>query len=211
MTHEVYEWLRALAADPWLCAAALAVATLALEDAVTVAAGLLAAEGLVSAPVALAGLWIGIIGGDLWLYGLGALASRRPWARRLVGEANIARGRGFLDRNLVVTLVSARSIPGMRLPTYAASGFVGVSLARFTLIACVAVAIWTTAFFYVVRGFGVVAGRLLGSWSWAVGALLLLVAMVVPRVLARRARGSVAEPSASEGLAPGLGGGRELR
>ncbi|MCB9749570.1 MAG: VTT domain-containing protein [Myxococcales bacterium] len=183
MPDALLEWLSNYAADPVLGALALALATLILEDAATVAGALLAAEGVIAPGAALLGLYVGIVAGDLGLYGLGRLAASYAWARRLVGEDNIEKGRAYLDRTLWVTLFSARSIPGMRLPTYTASGFLRVAFHRFALIAIVAAALWTTVFFVVVLRLGEAAAARLSGWSWVFGLALISVVLVLPRVI----------------------------
>ncbi len=197
MPDALLEWLQAYAGDPLLGGLALALATLALEDAATVAGALLAAEGVIPWSGALLGLYLGIVVGDLGLYGLGHLAARYAWARRMVGEDNIAKGREHLERTLWVTLFSARSLPGMRLPTYTASGFLGIAFHRFALIAIVAAALWTTVFFFVVMRLGITASHLLRDWSWVVGAALILLIIVLPRALRRRPRAAEAADSRS--------------
>ncbi len=179
-------WLRMLAANPFLVFMAIVAATFILEDAATVGAGLLAAEGLIHPGLGLAALYTGIVGGDLALYGLGRAAASRDWLRRRIGEEQLARGRRWLDRRLILTLFGARSVPGLRLPTYTASGFFRISFVRFAAIAIVAAAVWTTAFFGLVYGFGQAAASVLGHWSWAVGVVLLALAIILPRFISPR-------------------------
>ncbi len=184
------EWFRQMAENPVFLFLAIIAATFILEDAATVGAGVMAAEGLVHPGVALSALYVGIICGDLGLYGLGYVAAGRAWLRRKIGLKRLRQGRKWLDQRLILTLFGARSVPGLRLPTYTASGFFRVSFVRFALIAIVAAAVWTTVFFGLVYSSGQAAVEYLGNWSWIVGLTLLAAAVVLPRLIAKRVAGS---------------------
>lgn len=193
----VLSWFRMAAENPFFLFMAIIAATFILEDAATVGAGILAAEGAVNPAVALSALYVGIICGDLGLYGLGYLAAGRSWLRRRIGLKRLREGRRFLDRRLTLTLFGARSIPGLRFPTYTASGFFRVSFVKFALVAIVAAALWTTVFFGLVYGFGQGAVAVLGEWSWVVGLSLIAAALILPRLVARQVGGGQSNGAAS--------------
>ena len=171
--------------------------TFILEDAATVAAALLASEGVIPHSGALVALYLGILIGDMGLYGLGALAARWPRARRFVSEHRIMRGKAFLEGSLFVTLFGARCVPGMRLPTYTASGFLGIPFPRFALYAAILAAGWATALYSIIAILGETVLSELGPWRWAVAALVIAGAIALPRLtekIARRMGASSAPP-----------------
>lgn len=182
---EASDALLALGSNPWAIALAIVVATFVLEDAAIVGAALLAVSNEIAAPLALGALVIGIFAGDIGLYGIGAAARRQSWARRYVGEARMARGREWLSRRLVPALIGARFLPGFRLPTYAASGFLRVPFATFAATTAAASLVWSTAIFTLVMMFGAVALELFGPWKWPAGGALLLLVFVTPTLLER--------------------------
>lgn len=177
------EGLFALGTNPLAIAAAIVAATFVLEDAATVGAALLSATGAISMPLAIGALVFGIFAGDLGLYGLGRAARTQAWARTRIGEARIAQGRRWLDNRLVAALLAARFIPGTRLPTYAASGFLGVSFARFAAVTAGAGAVWTGVIFAVVMSFGAATLAALGPWKWLIGAALVGILLFLPRIM----------------------------
>ena len=163
---------------------AITIGTLILEDAATVTAALLASEGVLPHGAALLSLYVGILVGDLGLYAIGAAAARWPSARRWVSEHRIMRGREFLEGSLFVTLFGARCIPGMRLPTYTAAGFVGIPFPRFALYAGGLAAGWSTGLYTLIAILGETVLNELGPWRWGVAALVIVLAIVLPRLTA---------------------------
>ena len=171
---------------PMLLAALIVLATFIVEDAATIAAALLAAQGYIDPVLGLTALYIGIVVGDLLLYGIGRYASGHPRAVRWAGEKRIKRGRDWMHDRLAPALIGARFLPGMRLPTYIASGFLKVSFFRFAMIAIAATAAWTGVFFLLIFRYGSYVIDFFGEWAWVIGVVLLLNVIFLPRRLAKR-------------------------
>jgi membrane protein DedA with SNARE-associated domain len=172
------QWLLALGANPYAIAVAILLATFILEDAATAAAALLTADGAIPAPLALMALYIGIFFGDLGLYGLGSMARTGARALKWIGPGRIAKGRNWLNQRLTLALITARFVPGLRLPVYAASGYLRVSFLHFAAIAAAAAAIWTPLLFFAILWFGAGIVAALGPWKY-LGVLGLVLALIV--------------------------------
>jgi membrane protein DedA with SNARE-associated domain len=181
----LYQALLAHAGSPSVIALGILAATFVLEDVASVAAALLAAAGVIAPGLALAALFAGIVLGDLGLYGLGRLATRNPFARRILRRQGLIQARGWMDSRLFASVFGARFVPGARLPTYTASGFLGLSFLRFALAAVIASVIWTSGLFAVIYSFGALVWQELGPWRWAAAAALLSCAIVLPRLWVR--------------------------
>ena len=190
--------LLSLGSNPWAIAFAIVAATFILEDVATIAAALLAADDMIPPAAALGALFAGIFAGDLGLYGLGAAARTREWVRRLIGERRMVKGRSWLKRRYVGALVGARFMPGFRLPTYAASGFLGLPFWPFAGVAAGAGLVWTTLVFSLVFFFGGMIVEQLGVWRWALGALLLALVLAGP-ALAENLVSRTAEKDSNHG------------
>jgi membrane protein DedA with SNARE-associated domain len=174
-----------LGSNPVAIALLIFATTFILEDLATVGAALLAAEGTISPSFALSALMAGIFLGDLALYGIGAAARTQSWARRFIGEERMARGRTWLERRYVPSLVAARFVPGLRLPTFAASGFLHLPFLHFFIVAAVAGFVWTTGVFALLLSFGTMALDQLGNWRWIIALLLVLIALIGPKLVER--------------------------
>ena len=130
-------------ATPMVIAVALALTTLLVED-VAIAAGVaLATQGALSWGLSLLAVGGGIAAGDFGLYGLGLAATRVPWLRRRFIGARTEVAREHIVRRLGSAVLLARVVPGLRLLTYTACGFVQVSLLHFSVWVVLAVTLWT--------------------------------------------------------------------
>ena len=103
------------------------------------------ADGSLSGPLALASLYVGIVLGDLGLYGLGWLAARFPPVARFIPPHRKEVVRAWLDGRVFKVVLISRFLPGLRLPTYTTCGFVGADLQQFALAVVIATICWTIA------------------------------------------------------------------
>lgn len=182
-------------ASPWVIALALALTTLLLED-VAIAAGVaLAAQGTISWELSLLAVGAGIAAGDMGLYAAGRGARRVGWLhRRFVGNRTLA-AREHLVRRLPSAVLLARVIPGLRLLTYTACGFVRIPWAPFLAWVVLAVAVWTVGLYALSAAIGQALVRHLGLPApLAVALPVIVLALWVPvvRGLRQRARTAIA-------------------
>ena len=191
MDQMLSSWLALAGHGPFLQAVLIVLGTFVLEDAATVLAAMDVQVGSVDLGLGLAALYVGIVLGDVGLYGLGWLAARAPWARRWAPPERMRVGRDWLHTNLIRTVFISRFLPGARLPTYTACGFLGASLGRFTLTAILATLIWTSLLFGVSLHVGRLLVDYLGAWRWVGMGGFALTIVLIGR-LATRLRGSAA-------------------
>lgn len=170
-------WQGALAglAAPGSIALALALGTLLLEDLAIAAGVALATQGLISWELSLLAVGGGIALGDLALYALGRAAHRLPVLRRRPAHALSHRLRELLTHRLPAAVLLARVVPGLRLPTYTACGFLRVPPAPFAVWVLASVAVWTLALY----ALGVALGTTLAGPLGLPPALAVAVPIVV--------------------------------
>lgn len=190
--HALTAWFEgALAgmADPAVVALVLALTTLLLEDLAIAAGVALATQGVLSWGLSLGAVGGGIALGDIGLYGLGLAATRVPWLqRRYVGERT-RWARAQLVSRLPSAVLIARVVPGLRLVTYTACGFMRVPLAPFTGWVIVAVTLWTAGLYGLSVAIGGALAQHLGlPPPVAVALPILLLAAAVPLFRATRQR-----------------------
>ncbi len=175
-------------AHPAFQAFAIIFATFILEDAATVLAGMQAADGSLSIPVALGALYVGIVAGDLGLYGLGRLAAHIPRVRRWLPPQRTETVRAWLSGRVFRVVLISRFLPGVRLPTYTTCGFLGANLRRFTAATMVATLFWTSGLFALSMRAGQFLMDHFGVWRWAGAACLVVFMVIAGRLAARQSR-----------------------
>lgn len=174
--------LIAQATNPLALLAIIIGATLVLEDAATVAVGLAASHGFLPLELALAGLVVGTIAGDLALHLIGRSGGSSPYGRRLRTDPRVVAAEAWLSRRQVTALATARFVPGLRLPIYAASGFLKLPLGRTALVMTLMTLVWTPALFLLSHQ---AAGIDVGPAGWALAALLMAATFVAPTLIKR--------------------------
>ena len=169
----VAEWI------PLAKVAGFFLATFVLEDVAAVGAGLLLATGGISWPTAFAACFLGIWMGDAGLYALARYGGRGWFERSSLRRftAKVAESERWFSERGTPILIFSRLVPGARLPTYLAAGFLRVPLPRFLLITGVASCVWTLAILFLAQTFGERLTNWLGTYKHA--GLLLLGAGVV--------------------------------
>lgn len=184
--------------NPTLQCVTLALMTFVQEDIPTLAGSLLAARGAMSWLPAFAGCFLGIWMGDALLYalarGIGRPLLERAWFRRWINAEAVARSESWFAQRGIWLLVTSRLVPGTRLPTYLAAGFLRLPFGRFLLVTGLAVASWTAGIFLLAHWIG----RRLAGWmtGWtsnglsvvAVAVVLLVCWRIIPRFFRRESR-----------------------
>ncbi|MBQ0929338.1 DedA family protein [Ideonella alba] len=176
-------------ATPAVIAGVLALTTLLLEDLAIAAGVALATQGAISWALSFSAVALGIALGDLGLYALGLGARRLPaLRRRLVGErADWARRQ--IEQRLLTAVLLARVIPGLRLATYTACGFLRVPFVPFTAWVLLAVTLWTLGLYALSAALGQALAQQLGLPApIAVALPILVLALAVPLVRSVRQR-----------------------
>jgi membrane protein DedA with SNARE-associated domain len=182
-------------AAPAVIALALALTTLLLEDLAIAAGVALATQGVISWELSLVAVGGGIALGDLGLYAMGLGATRVPWLRkRYVGDKS-TWAREQIVRRLPSAVLLARVVPGLRLATYTACGFVRVPIVPFSAWVMLAVTLWTVGLY----GLSAVIGQALAKHlglppPLAVAIPILVLAAAVPLVRHVRIRFTTARP-----------------
>jgi membrane protein DedA with SNARE-associated domain len=148
--QNVAEWM------PIWKGAGFFLATFVLEDLAAIGAGLLLATGAISWPLAFASCFLGIWLGDAGLYALARFGGRRWFERSSLKKfsGKVARSeRWFVARGSLI-LIFSRCIPGARLPTYLAAGFLRLPLPRFLFVTGAAAFVWTLIILWLAQTVG---------------------------------------------------------
>lgn len=190
--HAAVDWVQQVLAgmgSPAVIALVLALTTLLVEDLAIAAGVALATQGAIGWGLSLAAVGGGIALGDLGLYALGLGATRVPWLRRRYIGPKSDWARGQIRQRLASAVLLARVIPGLRLATYTACGFVRVPFLPFVAWVLLAVASWTVGLYALSAAIGQALAHHLGvPPAMAVALPIVLLAVAVPVVRLARQR-----------------------
>lgn len=179
----------------WLLYGGLLLAPFVQEDAAVVAAatlsGMSGANGVMSYCAVLLGLTLS----DVWKYWAGRLARTNAWAKKLADKPGVAAARDSVINRLGITLLTARFVPGTRIPLYLASGFFNAPFLKFFAYMFSSAVLYVSLVFGLFHVLGAVAGEQVKNYLPLIG--LTLIAGLVLTLLVRRLRkGKTAPPDA---------------
>ncbi len=145
-------------------AVGIVLLTFVSEDFACIGAALLFGMGGLSWWVAWTSAFAGIWLGDALLYGFargaGVRLRRWNWARRWLDSPRIRESEAWFRERGLAMLWLCRAIPGTRLPTYLAAGFVRLPVLPFLAVTGAAALLWTMAIFLAVS----LVGAAVGDW-----------------------------------------------
>ena len=98
------------------------------EDAAILAAAFSTVEHHLPVWMAFISVYLGIVTGDLLIYGLGRLARKSKWLSSKIIGPKVERVRLWLESHLVRVLILCRITPGILFPTFVASAGSGFLL-----------------------------------------------------------------------------------
>jgi len=185
-------------------AAALYLGTFIHEDVAILAGSFAVVEWGIPPAFALLPLFFGIVTGDVLLYGLGGVARRSSFLRRLLIHGRIPRLRDWLDRNLIMTMTICRLVPGTVFPVFVACGWFGLSFRRFFMTTFVSSFIYAAIMLSLATMLGeaIIVG--IGEMGWAMFAAGLVAATLfgVFRPVWRALPGLIGLPLPEDGAPP---------
>jgi membrane protein DedA with SNARE-associated domain len=173
---------------PFCKGAGFFLATFVLEDVAAIGAGLLLATGSISWPAAFAACFLGIWLGDAGLYALARFGGRKWFERSPFRKfsAKVERSEKWFGERGAAILIFSRVVPGARLPTYLAAGFLRVPAGRFLFVTGSAAFVWTFMVLFLAQKFGAQIEHWLkvyqsGAWRLVAAGLILLVTLQLLR------------------------------
>lgn len=181
MSHFLLHLIGGAGGDTTLLALAIILCAFVFEDLTTVIVGVLAADGIISIPLALVSLYIGIASGDMMLYSLGVLARTHPRLAHYIDHDFTAPFRLWLEKRYVLVIFSGHFVPGLRFTSYVASGFFRYPLSRFIRPAIAGGLLLGTALFFVSYWFGSLTSEWVDSLRWGIALVFLLVLFLIGR------------------------------
>lgn len=143
------------------------------EDAAVIGAATASITGAGATPVILIVIFMGLLGSDAWKYWMGRLARRYEWAHKFAEKPGVSIAGDLIRKEFVQTMLTARFVPGTRIPTYIACGFFKAHYGKYILVLGMTATMYIALMFGLFHGLGAVAGEKAKFWLPVIAVTLL--------------------------------------
>lgn len=143
------------------------------EDAAVIAAATASITGLAPTEWIVPAILAGLLGSDAWKYWVGRLARRYDWAHRFAEKPGVSVAGDLVRKEFVQTMLTARFVPGTRIPTYVACGFFQAHYGKYLLTLLGTASLYVLIMFSVFHAAGAVAGEKAKFWLPVIAVTLL--------------------------------------
>ena len=149
------------------------------EDAAVIGAATASIMGLAPTSFLVAAIISGLIASDAWKYWIGRLARRYNWAHKFAEKPGVSVAGDLVRKEFVQTMLTARFVPGTRIPTYVACGFFKANYAKYLVVLMLTAALYVAIMFTLFHVGGKVAGEQAKIWLPVTAVTLLVVYIAV--------------------------------
>ncbi|MAW78645.1 MAG: hypothetical protein CMI63_00255 [Parvularcula sp.] len=155
------------------------------EDVAVIGAATVSLADVVHTEAVLPVILAGLVASDAWKYWMGRLARRYEWAHKFAEKPGVSVAGDLIRKEFLETMLTARFVPGTRIPTYIAAGFFKAHYPRYILTLALTASLYVGIVFGLFHSVGAVAGEEALIWL-PVGAVVLLAAYILFRWLNHR-------------------------
>ncbi len=129
------------------------------EDAAVLGVATAAATGAGNATGLFLATFAGLLVSDGWKYWIGYFAHANAWARSKAMHPKVEAARTQVLGNLWLALLTARFVPGTRIPLYIACGYFKAPFWRFLVMIAVTGLMYLTIAFVAIAALGAAVGE----------------------------------------------------
>ena len=145
------------------------------EDAAVIGAATASLAGAAPTEFIVVAIMTGLVCSDAWKYWLGRFARRHHWAHKFAEKPGVSVAGDLVRKEFIQTMLTARFVPGTRIPTYVACGFFKAEYLRYVLVLILTAALYVGITFSLFHTIGAVAGEQAKFWLPAIAIGLLVV------------------------------------
>ena len=178
------DWLTDFfAAYPWGIYAIVAITPFIQEDTAIISAAAASAAGAGSTEILFVTLIIGLSISDLWKYWLGRAAHTNAWGRKFAERPAVQNARDKVVRRLGLSLITARFVPGTRIPLYIACGFFRAPFLKVAVFVITSAILYALIAFSLFHMLGEMAGERIHQYApiVAITVVVLVISYLVTK------------------------------
>lgn len=152
----------------WVLYATIFIFPFIQEDVAVIGAATASITGAGETAIILPVILLGLIGSDAWKYWLGRMARSRSWAHKFAKKKGVSVAGELVQKEFITTMMTARFVPGTRIPTYIACGFFRVEYLKYIIVLATTATIYVAITFGLFHTVGAVAGEQAKYWLPAI-------------------------------------------
>lgn len=149
------------------------------EDAAVIGAATASMLGLAPTTFLVAAILSGLIASDAWKYWVGRLARRYEWAHKFAEKPGVSVAGDLVRKEFIQTMLTARFVPGTRIPTYVACGFFKAHYGKYVLALIFTASLYVAIMFTLFHVGGAVAGESAKFWLPAIAVTVLVIYVAI--------------------------------
>jgi len=196
------DWLNELlAAYPWGVYLFVALAPFIQEDTAVISAAAASIAGAGDTTILFLSLLAGLSASDLWKYWLGRAAHYNSWGRKAASKPAVQAARDKVVNRLGLSLITARFVPGTRIPLYIACGFFRAPFPKVALFVVGSAVVYALIAFSLFHALGEMAGERIEKYA-PVAAITIVVCVITFLIVRARLQARDA-PAQADGQALG--------
>ena len=143
------------------------------EDAAVIGAAAASLTGIAPSYYLFATILAGLVSSDAWKYWIGRAARRYEWAHKVADKPGVSVAGDLIKREFVQTMLTARFVPGTRIPTYVACGFFRSHYGKFVATLVFTASLYVSLMFILFHAGGQVAGEKAKFWMPVIAVIAL--------------------------------------
>ncbi|WP_375203985.1 DedA family protein [Hyphococcus sp.] len=171
----------------WVLFGALFLTPFLQEDFGVILAATASLAGTAPTILLVAAILCGLVASDAWKYWMGRLARRYEWAHKFAEKPGVSVAGDLIRKEFLQTMLTARFVPGTRIPTYIAAGFFKAHYPKYVLTLVFTASLYIGVVFSLFHTVGAVAGEEAIVWMPLV-TISLLAAYILFRWINHRRR-----------------------
>ncbi len=148
----------------WVLYAAIFFTPFIQEDVAVIGAATASLIGAGSTLFIVIAILAGLVGSDAWKYWMGHLARRHQWAHKFAEKPGVSVAGDLISKEFVQIMLTARFVPGTRIPTYVAAGFFKAHYGKYVLTLVLTASLYVAIMFGLFHSVGAVAGEEAVIW-----------------------------------------------
>lgn len=159
----------------WALYAAIFLLPFVQEDAAVIGAATASITGAGATGLILVAIMCGLVCSDAWKYWLGRFARRHHWAHKFAEKPGVSVAGDLVRKEFIQTMLTARFVPGTRIPTYIACGFFQAHYPKYVVVLIMTAAAYVGLVFGLFHSVGAVVGEQAKVWLPVIAITLLVL------------------------------------